>query len=605
MKKNLSATLLFGSLALAAFVNVQSAFAQKDTLKRWGNANWSGEKVLRIKEGGKAKWDTIQKSEYNVISSKYGLKKLANYDTTYQQFLLLKQRPPYYRGWKIANTIGPSFPFCGDWGSIFNTERDKTMFMRTGIRNNFALDYFWGKLGFGGLFGYQRFGIRKNAYESEVTTLAQRVYGLSANNITFFPSKPMENLFFVVGPVLSLPLGKKMNFDIGVKGGIFRNDPGQLLAITNVATNPPNRLFPGAALFQVFPTERRLYAGGNLGLALLYNLTDHWSLGLASDINYTTVDYYTLDYSAGTPGGNGISGAAVYKKFSRELGAFNLGLAAAYRFGEKKVIAIDPLLPPSCCEPVITDGINGKTYKNGETIPPLVFKWRSGCPDPTADETFTFRLYKKVGDVSKLISSLDNTHDTSVNWPSSEPSPASQPGFYYYTVHSTKNGKGGKCMSAVATSSFEVKPPAEIKEITKEVVKLAIPCVYESQIEGLTPFKRKQIKYGKTDSSCEGCICPVDTVEKSGNRWMVYQKDRVTEACDAGAPAMITSWPADVKIPTKVKKFRYTVKRTSYESTGGNSYVAATPEVTRYDMIVDRKTGAVQLVPIVEKKRRK
>jgi hypothetical protein len=60
-----------------------------------------------------------------------------------------------------------------------------------------------------------------------------------------------------------------------------------------------------------------------------------------------------------------------------------------------------------------------------------------------------------------------------------------------------------------------------------------------------------------------------------------------------------------VKIPTKVKKFRYTVKRTSYESTGGNSYVAATPEVTRYDMIVDRKTGAVQLVPIVEKKRRK
>lgn len=599
MKKNLSATLLLGSLAFATLVNVQSAQAQKsrtDTLRRWENVRWDGEQILRLKEGTKVRYDTIQKSEYNVISRKRGLKKLTDYDTTYQQFLLLKQRPPYYKGWKITDTFGPAFPFCGDWGNIFNTKRDKTMFMKTGFVNNFGLDYFWGKLGFGGLFGYQRFGVRKNDYESETIGLAQRTYGLSASNLTFFKSKPMENLYFLIGPVLSLPIGKKLNFDVGVKGGVFRNDPGQLLAVTNIATTGANKLFPGAAVFHVFPTEKRLYLGGNLGLALLYNLTEHWGLGLATDINYTTVDYYTLDYSAGTPGGNGINGAAVYKKFSRELGAFNMGVAASYKFGEKKVIAIDPLLPPVCCTPEITDGLNGKTYQYMDaSMPPVVFKWKSGCGD--LNETYTFRLYKKVGDVSKLVYEEPNTRETSLKWPANEPTPANQAGFYYYTVHSSRTDKGGKCMSTVATSSFEVQPPPKI--IEKPVEKLLASCVYDVQIEGLTRFKSKQIKYGKSNASCEGCICPVDTLERTRNRWMVYYKDNEAVACDKGYTPEITSWPADVKIPAKATKFRYTVKKTTFDP-NRVGYMSE-PETQKYDMIVDRKTGTVQLIPIVEK----
>jgi hypothetical protein len=443
------------SLLMLAFLTTGVANAQKssyDTLSKWKSVKWENEYLWRLTGNKKYQaFDTLSKSEFKALSRKYAIRELTEYDTAYQHFLVMKQRPPYQNGWKFASTVGPTWPYCGSWNAT-----DGTQFLKTGLGINIHADHFWGKVGLGALLGYQSFGVDKTAHQAAMVKLAQNVaYGVSipANQVGFLPYKGAEHLYLMAGPVVSFPLGRKLTFDAGLKGGINRVDPATMGAYS---------LADGTSIMNVTPSSNRWHIGYNLGLALLYRITDQWSLGGAADIYNTSMNYYVQGYKKAP------------EEFSRLFGGYRAGLAVAYKLAQNKVVAIAPLTPPNCAAPVLEEGTNGKRYEVGTYERP-VFKWRSGGAG--GEEQFVFKLYKQ-GVNNPVYQTTTNL--TTVLWPADLPF-AKDPGYYYYTVHSTRVNKGGTCMSEMATGSFGVPEPIR-ERIVKEVCDKFTHKIYGGEV---------------------------------------------------------------------------------------------------------------------------
>ncbi len=514
--------------------NAQSSY-KYDSLRKWGAVKWENEYLWRMTGNKKYQaYDTLSKSEFKALSKKYAVKELTDYDTAYQHFILMKRRPPYQTGLKTTFTIGPAVPYCGSWDGT-----DKTMFLKTGYGAGVALDYFFGKLGIGTLFGYQHFGVDKSAHQTEMYKVAA-AYGIPQSQVGFSDYKAYESMMALVGPVLSLPIGKKVVFDLGAKGGIFRNDPAFLQAV-NLAN--------GKAIQQVYGSNRRNYLGYNIGLALLYRLTDNWSAGLAADIFSTKTKYQTL----GASGRSSVDDGQPLG-FSRLSGGYRLGLALAYKFADNKVVAIAPLTPPNCAAPIIEDGLNGKTFDNNTYERP-VFKWKSGSTSG-GDESYTFKLYKK-GNTNPIYQTTTNL--TTVLWPSDVPF-AKEPGFYYYTVHSSRANKGGTCMSEMATASFSVPEP-----IRERIVEKIVDCSkFTHKIYGGEVMQTYSVKRVIKDT-----ICTCNDKDLYEYKYITKRrkKDAKVEAYISGYSKSFdktdlkAELPADFELPAQRSSFVYEIQQ--------------------------------------------
>lgn len=587
MKKRHFTLLSFAMLVTFCF---QSALAQ-DTTRRssaYKVADWSNEQLYRIKKNFKTitTLDTLQQSEYEQVKPKIkgGITEIQqNCENPLQPFAIIKDKNPR-TGLRLNGSVGPYFPYCGSFGA-----KDNTFYMNPGGYFNIGADYFITKVfGLGGTFGYALAGVDKKRHQADMITLAQNGHGLSANQVGFFPYKGYETMYLVLGPVLSLPIGQKFYADLGFKGGLFRMDPGVVGAYS---------LKDGQTIRAAFGSDKVLYWGYYANIGLMYRLTDNWSIGPVANLSNTNSEYWTTGKDA------------IMRPFDRLFGAYTFGLGGSYKFDNKKIIPLTPAPVLSCDKPKL-EGDVGPFFIKGDKLvdnagnPADVratkFKW-SGGGAVNGVESYTFRLFKKTATGTQMIFELPNTTQTSVSWPANEPVPTTST-YYYYTVHANCSKKCNQPMSEVDMKLFSIEKILTEEKIV-EVEKPIEACNVVATIEGLVKYKRSVIKYGKSTGDCEGCICPVDTLDKEGYRWVVIDRKEAAGKCVDGFVSTmenLSQWPADKPIPTKkYTRYRYTVKRTTAGQTG------ITAEETKYDLMLDRKSGSVQLAPIVDKRKKR
>lgn len=596
MKKRHFTLLSFVLLVTFCF---QSALAQ-DTTRRssaYKVADWSNEQLYRIKKNFKTitTLDTLQQSEYEQVKTKIkgGVAEIQqNCEDPLQPFAIIKDKNPR-KGLRLNASVGPYFPYCGSFGA-----KDNTFYMNPGGYFNIGADYFITKVfGLGGTFGYALAGVDKKRHQADMITLAQNGHGLSANQVGFFPYKGYESMYLVLGPVLSLPIGQKFYADLGFKGGLFRMDPGVVGAYS---------LKDGQTIRAAFGSDKVMYWGYYANIGLMYRLTDNWSIGPVANLSNTNSEYWTTGKDA------------IMRPFDRLFGAYTFGLGGSYKFDNKKIIPLAPPAKLACDKPVlegevgpfyIKDGVmTGKDGKSAD-VRATKFSWNGGGA-VNGIESYTFRLFKKTPTGTQMVYELPNTTLTSIGWPANEPVPTTTT-FYYYTVHANCSNKCDESMSEVAMKSFVVENLNEtidrvknlIPPVTVEKETVIEACNVVATIEGLVKYKRSVVKYGKSTGDCEGCICPVDTLDKEGYRWVVIDRKEAAGKCADGFVSTmenLTQWPADKPIPTKkYTRYRYTVKRT----TAGQTGISA--QETKYDLMLDRKSGSVQLAPIVDKRKKR
>jgi hypothetical protein len=503
------AVFLTTSASLLAQTTTPSATPLKP-LKRV-DVNWTNDNMLKTGGVALSQYDTLSKYEYNASGNRVAA---IDYDTTYQEFYVMKK--PSLQRLKLTNGLGVGFPYCGSFSGT-----DRTMFLGPGFFNNLNIDYFWGNklnLGLGLLAGYSAFGVDMNAYAADMRRLAS-LRGI--NQIGFLPTKSFEHMYLLLGPVLSVPLGKKFTFDFGAKAGLFRNDPA-VLGTTIGPYDPRNSI-----MFQaVTPTGNRNNFGYNFSLALLYALTDRWSVGLTSNVFNTTTEYAVVNNNTWQPVDN------LWQNFSRKQGSYNFGLAVAYQipFDNKKIIPVQ-YAPPTCCVPQPEDNLNGQVYEfTGETFDqpgtfPAAIKWKGGCN--AGNESYTMRLYKTEADskTAKLLKEIVNSSDkqllltaNDLQW--------NTPGNYYYTLHSTQKTNKGVCMSEVATVTFNhVKPRIETKEIVKTEV---CNTMFQHTVSGGKIAPRYKRSIVDTTLICTQCVAQGDKEQAKEFMRYEYETERIS-----------------------------------------------------------------------------
>ena len=480
----------------------------------WGNSiDWKNESILKTAGANLSAYDTLSKSEYERSGSRISA---IDYDSLYQEFYVM--RNPGKAGNRISASVGPAYPYCGSFDKI-----DKTMFLGQGWNVNMGFDHFFGKgiLGLGLLAGYTSFSVDQNAFQADMQRLAT-VYGVSS--IGFIPSKGYEHMYLLVGPVLSLPIVKRLSLEFGAKVGLFRNDP----AVLGATVGPYNGTIGGTnipagvntILHGVNSTADRNNFGYNFNIGFMYALTDRWSLGAMANVFNTTTQYLVTDrvYNNAKVVDN------FAQQFSRKQGAYTFGLAAAYKFkgDDKKIIPIVHN-PPTCCVPVPEDGLSGQTYEFVDGNPgaaPVMLKWKSGC---NADgETYTTRLYKSEAGSStaQLLKEATNASSRELKL-TPEDLKWSTPGTYYYTVHSNQKNQRGTCMSEVATVTFShVKPRIDF---VKDTVTIADKCNFVHKVYGGKLIPRYKRSIVDTTLICTQCVAAAGGDSEKAKEFMKFE----------------------------------------------------------------------------------
>jgi hypothetical protein len=603
ISKNLFFGLLGSIFAFSANAQTDKAKDLKTATKkmslfeerRMKGINWQGDGIMKAGAVNLATYDTLSKYEYERSGSRVAS---IEADSAYQEFYVMKN--PQNKRLKLTGMAGPSWPYCGSFDKV-----DQTFFLQQGWFANLGVDYFWSKLGIGVLLGRSSFGVNTNDYRGSVQAQAAR-FGIPAGNVSIAPAKGYDHTYFLLGPVLSLPIGKKLTFDFGAKAGWFINDPAFINAF-----NSSN----GRTIREVSGSADRNNFGYNFSLALLYALNDRWSLGLGSNVFNTTTSYYT--------NGMVFAGDNVNQEFTRKQGAYNAGLALAYNIpltNDKKIIPIMHTMP-TCCVPVPEDNFNGQTYEykvdaatgnvTDAGVAPVNFKWKSGCN--TEGESYTFRLYKteEGSKTAQLLKEMTNAtareiqvSENDLKW--------NTPGMYYYTVHSNKASKGsGTCMSEVATVSFShLKPRIELKEVEKVVTE---KCNYSHRIYDGKIAPRYKTTVVDTTLICTQCVAAAGS-EKEAKEFMrfKYDTDRVDIPADLKnyiATYSETQTYEDIQIKNPAldikskwkSKFRYmTFTYEISRSCGVNGASGATDSVSRYTIFVNSKGQIFKFEPIKE-----
>ncbi len=503
-------------------------------------------------------------------------------DTAYYIANSLKALSPSNAGWRLTDQVGPTFPYCGALSAKnANTglSADENMFLKGGAYNNLEADRMFGKkgmFGLGVLGGYAFYGVDQKSYETKYNALTP-LYKINGST-SLLKSKPYEVFYLLVGPVATFALGKKLNLDLTAKAGPAHND------IAYVG----NKTSTNELVHAVLPTSKKWAIGGNLGMRLMYKLTQNWGLGLNANAFNSNTEYQTVDINGAT----GLRGPQAVE-WKRKQSNFNFGAAIQHIWptSTKPIYVplnrLDPPVPaPMAIAPTIVSPCN-QTFKSTDFTNEFAWTSNDNLADK-ASEMFTFKLYKVPSKEPILVKSQKES-TLKLDSPLTGPANVCDTDEYYYTVHSTK----GASFSEIATCSFKLAnanaSAAGCVVKNGEVGPVGTQQVYLTRILGNESYTRQIVKYDEG----KGCKCPIDTLTKTGSRLIEYYK-QYSDAHD------LSTWPDGLPIPKKSNGLIYEV-RTVYDVNGSQK----TGDIERFRLDVDRKTRAVTVTPIGGKKKKK
>ena len=519
--------------------------------------------------------------------------------------VLRSTKPKRY--WKATDRVGIAIPFCKDV--------DKTMFLTPGGYNSLSVNHFWGKLGFGLMGGYQNFGVSDD-YKGSEGQIAKNVdilnrFGnrnISPSALKYDTQGNYEDFYLLIGPAIALPLGKKFNIDIDLKGGLFNSSAPRFGA---TISGPPNT-GTDEVIFRTSPSASKNQLGGLLSVDFLYNFARNWAVGLNAQ-GFLTSTPYTVIGADLTP----TSTRLLTREYTRSHGGCNFGLALSHTFGEKTGNTVYSLLPPPpapvvCAVPTLQGG-NGKIYDNGSTEIPT-FAWKSTSATPENEE-YIFKLYKADG--SGVPTYQQTTKNTSLSLPANVSLVNGDDcSFYYYTVQSSVEGK---CLSEATAASFGYRAKPVVQNIVapKPVEEQFIFKIfggstatrYFGGTQGYGPRPRRRVRKTTTSTTVAPTTKSTDGTAVAKPKRLVPRRKKSTGLAGVSTYSSTVNyenvatnpnivWPKDLPLPKSPSIYEYEVQRLN----AGDC--KPTGQVAKYKFYIDPKNPTdIRIIPDKPKKR--
>ena len=494
--------------------------------------------------------------------------------------------------WKITDRVGIAIPFCKDG-------EDKSLFLTPGGYNSLSVNHFWGNIGLGLMGGYQNFNVSDDykGVDGQISKNA-KILGISPSALKYDTQGNYEDFYLLIGPAIALPIGKKFNIDIDLKGGLFNSSAARFGAVTAGA------LGADQLVFRTSPSASKNQLGGLLSVDFLYNITKNWAVGLNAQ-GFLTSTPYTVTGGDVTPA----STRVLTREYTRTHGGCNFGLALSHTFGEKTGNTIYSLLPPPpapviCAIPTL-QGENGMMYDNGVTTIPS-FRWKSTSATPENEE-YIYKLYK--ADSSGTPIYQQTTKNTNLSLPTNVALVNGDDcSFYYYTVQSSVEGK---CLSEAVAASFGYKSKPVVQNI---VAAKPIEDQYIFKIFGGSSATKY---FGGTEGYRPRRKARKATSTKSAETAVVAKPKRLVprRKKSAAGPAGVTTysttinyenvatnpnikWPSDLPLPKNPSIYEYEVQRLN----AGDC--KPTGQVAKYKFYIDPKNPTdIRIIPDKPKKK--
>ncbi|MEA5458319.1 hypothetical protein VB796_04685 [Arcicella sp. LKC2W] len=516
--------------------------------------------------------------------------------------VLRSTKPKSY--WKITDRVGVAIPFCKEG-------EDKTMFLKPGAYNSLSVNRFWGIFGLGLMGGYQNFGVSDD-YKGAEGQIAKNVTTMNltrANSDRITPSSlkydkqgDYEDFYLLIGPALALPLSKKINLDVDLKGGLFNTSAPRFGATI------PGPASSGAdeVIFRTTPSASKNQLGGLLSVDILYNFAKNWAIGVNGQGFLTSTPFTTIGADV-APG----SLKVLSKEATRTHGGCNFGLALSHTFGEKTGNTIYSLLPPPpapvvCAIPTL-QGENGMMYDNGSTTIPS-FRWKSTSATPENEE-YIFKLYKADGSGTPIYQ--QTTKNANLSLPANVSLVNGDDcSFYYYTVQSSVEGK---CLSEASAASFGYRAKPVVQNIVAKPVedqymfKIFGGSTATKYFGGTSAYKprRKARKATSTVAPAKSAdavavakpkrLVPRRKKSVSGVTGVKTYSSTVNYENVATNPNI--SWPKDLPLPKNPSVYEYEVQRLN----AGDCKPTGT--VAKYKFYIDpKKPEDIRIIPDKPKK---
>jgi hypothetical protein len=470
--------------------------------------------------------------------------------------------------WRLGGGLGVSQQYQ-------RQRTDQSLYLGRGLQTTLNAEYFlrhhWG---LGATLGFENLSVR-----DQYVQLVYQNAAVPTNFVpAYLPKAGMHSLQAVLGPVVSIPLLRRLTMDLSFKGGVFYNN-----APVVGAFDPARNVL----VFRISPNYQRFSLGMMASGSLAYRLNPRWQIGLGG-----TAQYSRFGYTVDRPDGR-------FFQFMRRLGVLGGQLTLTYTF-EARSIPTAPALPT--CYPPMLDSSAPTRFEIGADTRP-VLKWRSSAPVYTDNERYTVRLYSMPG--NKLLA--ENTlRDTQWAWPAKIALPDTS-SFYFFSVHSTRTDYVDQiCRSELTTGTLEffkriavVLPPApenpnltielfEVLPILGQVTVAAKPAqtvrrytYRKSPTKGGKYVKTRTYSRAKTPKPKSSNQTGVVSVRES----LIYRE--VTRQRDI-------VWPKGVQYPTKPTVYRYVVRKTDEPNK---------PPIGEYNLLVE-PGGAIKVLTPVEKQLR-
>ncbi|TDE18297.1 hypothetical protein [Dyadobacter psychrotolerans] len=490
--------------------------------------------------------------------------------------------------WRVGGFLGPAVAFCGSWEGTFNSNkyRDKSLFNGIGFNAALNADYFFKpqktnrfKLGVGAVAGLQNFFFRK-----DINSFIDKLVSDAGSSNAVIQKGSSEDHYFVVGPVLDFHFTKKPRspfLEASLRGGIFRSTPAAIFVYDRVTGNN---------IYSVTASDKRYHAGMLATLGFFYpSKNGLWAWGVEA-IGFRTKMNYIFP------------GETIYP-FERKHGGFSAGIAMRRNFIRDVPVRKDPTPPLICVSPELdlkmgSESIKGfifNTAKDTTKAEPILLTWKTrSAADTNTTETFTARIHQLNGAEDKVIASVICQEGNQLAFPASHLDVNGRPitGQYYATVTSQRLSDCASCTSEASTTGFSVIVPT-VKPDT------VIGCYKQCNLEiyAYKKIKSTRVVYGKTSTSCVGCICPVDTVPNTYSKYYLLGTVEIKD-CD---PSKLNLDEEIAKNNIKIPTWAGTVYTSVQTSVAGKCDVPQGVTKVNYKATVTkRKVGP--FIKVIEKK---
>ena len=514
--------------------------------------------------------------------------------------VLRSTKPKSY--WKATDRIGVAIPFC-------KQSEDNTMFLTPGGYNSLSVNKFWGIIGLGLMGGYQNFNVSDDykGVNGQISKNA-KILGISPSALKYDTQGNYEDFYLLIGPALSVPLSKKFDLDVDLKGGLFNSSAPRFGATTAGA------LGADQLVYRLNSSASKNQLGGVLSLDILYKFAKNWAVGINGQGFLTSTPFTTIGQDV-TP----TSLRVLSKEDNRTHGGCNFGLALSHTFGEKTGNTIYSLLPPPpapvvCAVPTLQGG-NGKIYDNGSTEIPT-FAWKSTSATPENEE-YIFKLYKADG--SGVPTYQQTTKNSSLSLPANVSLVNGDDcSFYYYTVQSSVEGK---CLSEATAASFGYRAKPVVQNIVAakpfedqymfKIFGGSTATKYFGGTEGYAPRPRRRVRKATTfnpPTITKDAVKPADGTGVAKPKRIVPRRKKSTGLAGVSTYSSTVNyenvatnpnitWPKDLPLPKSPSIYEYEVQRLN----AGDC--KPTGQVAKYKFYIDPKNPTdIRIIPDKPKK---